>query len=273
MYSVTCHASRSPSRLRTPPSRPRSGDGARSPTTAAARTASAARAGRAQIASAPCQPMLRSSGTVRPAASAAPAVRAATYEPVTRPAVRAKRLFTMLGTITLPIAIPIPASTVPAKSAAVEPAPRAATPTDIGIRASSSKRSAPSRLASIGAATRTAPKHRTGAAVRTPAAVADSPSALRISSVIGGTLATAVRRLRPVRTTPAASVAGNLDVLEPDVVLRERRRRPLRRANVGELRQLQLGVELVAALEAVQHRGHEPGEVLGPPDAAQASAE
>src|SRR5207247_7808025 len=76
-------------------------------------------------------------------------------------------------------------------------------------------------------------------------------------------LATARRRLRAARTIPAARPTGNLDVLEPDVVFREGRRCLLRGADIGELRQLQPGVELVSALEAVQHRGHEPGEVLG----------
>src|SRR5438034_607744 len=82
-------------------------------------------------------------------------------------------------------------------------------------------------------------------------------------------LATARRRLRAARTIPAARPTGNLDVLEPDVVFREGRRCLLRGADIGELRQLQPGVELVSALEAVQHRGHEPGEVLGPPDAPE----
>jgi hypothetical protein len=39
--------------------------------------------------------------------------------------------------------------------------------------------------------------------------------------MIGGTLPTARRRLRPVRTIPATSRSGVLDLLETDVVLRE----------------------------------------------------
>src|SRR4029453_15698329 len=54
----------------------------------------------------------------------------------------------------------------------------------------------------------------------------------------------------------------------PDLVPREGGRPLLRRAHVGKLRELELGVERVAALEPVEHRGHEPREVLRAPDAA-----
>src|ERR671923_199758 len=230
--------------------------------------------GNAHNASAASQPSQRSSGTVRPAASAAPAVSVATYAPVTAPTRRAKRPLTTLGTMTFAAATPAPARRVPAKSANVEPAARQSTPTRIGSSASRSTRSAPMRRASAGATGASAPKQRTGAAVSSPASVAESPRSCRSSSRIGGTLATAIRRLRPVRTIPIASKgpparAAGLDVLEPDVVLGERGRRPLRRADVGELCELELDVEVVATLEPVQHRGHEPGEMLRPPDTPQ----
>src|SRR4051812_14086965 len=53
--------------------------------------------------------------------------------------------------------------------------------------------------------------------------------------------------------------------VEADVVLGERGRRCLRTANVAELRELEPLLESVVNLEAVQHRGHVPGEVLRPP--------
>src|SRR5215218_8227693 len=73
----------------------------------------------------------------------------------------------------------------------------------------------------------------------------------------------------PVRTIPVARRRTDLDALEPDVVLGQGRRSPLRRADVRKLRELKLDVERIAALEPVQHRGHEPGEVLGAPDAPE----
>ena len=120
--------------------------------------------------------MLFSKGTVSAAASAAPPVSAATYDPVIAPVWRSKRLFTTLGTITFAIATPAPAKIVPAKSAAVEPAARPVTPRMMGSSASSSRRSAPTLLAKIGETSASAPKQSTGAAVSTPAAVADNPS-------------------------------------------------------------------------------------------------
>src|SRR5918999_1708751 len=181
------------------------------------------------------------------------------------------RPLTTLGTMTFPTATPVPASTVPKKSAASAPAPRAATPTATETSASSTTRSAPNRRASIGASGASTPKQRTGAAVRKPAAVAERSSSRWRSSTIGGTLATGIGGWGRVRTTPAASSgsAARLDAFEPDVVLRERRSRPLGRADVRELRELELAVELVAVLEPVEHRRHEPREVLRAPHAAQ----
>src|SRR5207249_1460655 len=62
--------------------------------------------------------------------------------------------------------------------------------------------------------------------------------------------------------------AGSYSV-EADVVLGERGRGGLGACHVPELRELQPQVEQVVA-EAVQHRGHPPGEVLRSPDAPQA---
>src|SRR5919107_1142195 len=152
------------------------------------------------------------------------------------PVPRANRPLTIAGTTTLPTATPAPARIVPAKSAAAEGAARTSTPTRTGTSASASVRSAPSRRASTGATGASRPKQRIGVLV----------------------------------TRPAASSAGNpLDALEPDVVLRERRRRSRRRSDVAELRELKLHVELIASLEPVEHRRHPPGEVLRAPDAAQ----
>src|SRR5829696_2549642 len=189
---------------------------------------------------------------------------------MTTPVSRSNRSLTIAGTTTLPTATPAPARIVPAKSAAADGAARTSTPTRTGTSASASVRSAPRRRASTGATGASRPKQRIGVLVTSPATAVEKPRSSAISSITGGTLATGMRRLSPARTRPAASSAGNpLDALEPDVVLRERGRRPRRRGDVGELRELELHVESVASLEPVEHRRHPPGEVLRAPDAAQ----
>ena len=54
------------------------------------------------------------------------------------------------------------------------------------------------------------------------------------------------------------------------IVLRERGGGGARRSHLIEFRQLPAIIEAVAALEAVQHGRHPPGEMLRAPDAAQA---
>src|SRR5215213_210109 len=190
--------------------------------------------------------------------------------PMRTPVSRSNRPLTIAGTTTLPTATPAPARIVPAKSAAADGAARTRTPTRTGISASASVRSAPRRRASTGATGASRPKQRIGVLVTSPATAVEKPRSAAISSMTGGTLATGMRRFSPARTRPAASSAGNpLDALEPDVVLRERGRRPRRRSDVGELRKLKLHVEGVASLEPVEHRRHPPGEVLRAPDASQ----
>src|SRR5215211_847171 len=186
------------------------------------------------------------------------------------PARSSNRRLTIAGTTTLPTATPAPARIVPAKSAAADGAARTRTPTRTGTSASASARSAPRRRVTAGAIGASSPKQRIGTLVTSPAAADEKPRSAAISSITGGTLATGMRRFSPARTIPAASsTASPLDPLEPDVVLRQRGRRRRRRGDVRELRELQLHVERVAALEPVQHRGHPPREVLRAPDAAQ----
>ncbi len=62
----------------------------------------------------------------------------------------------------------------------------------------------------------------------------------------------------------------SVGVRQADVVLGEAGQRGRRGRGVAQLGQLQPPVERVAGRVAVQHRGHPPGEVLGPPDPAQA---
>jgi hypothetical protein len=80
------------------------------------------------------------------------------------------------------------------------------------------------------------------------------------------------RALRPRRHSELCAVAlrGEADGLEARVVLREGRGLRPRGRHVSELRQLQLGLEGVLARVDVQHGGHPPGEVGGPPHPPQA---
>src|SRR5918995_1080837 len=186
---------------------------------------------------------------------------------------RPKRPLTTLGTTTFATAIPAPASSVPAKRAMTDESARTRRPTTSGTRARKRTRSAPSRLTSTGASGASSPKQRIGALVSRPAAAAERSRSSATSSITGGTLATAIRRLRPANTMPAARSGGppedGLNVLEADVVLGERGRRLVRGADVSQLGELKLEVEGVASLGRVQHRRHPPREVLGTPDAAQ----
>src|SRR5215203_21060 len=186
---------------------------------------------------------------------------------------RPKRPLTTLGTTTFATAIPAPASNVPANSAVTDESARTSRPATSGRRARKRTRSAPSRLASTGASGASSPKQRIGALVRRPAAAAERSRSSVTSSITGGTLATAIRRLRPASTMPAARSGGppedGLSVLEADVVLGERGRRLVRGADVSQLGELKFEVEGVASLGRVQHRRHPPREVFGTPDAAQ----
>src|SRR3954470_6560955 len=56
---------------------------------------------------------------------------------------------------------------------------------------------------------------------------------------------------------------------QPHIVLRQRRRRRPLACHHVQLRQLPAQVEVARVWEAVEHRGHPPGEVLGAPDAAE----
>src|SRR4051794_3798482 len=104
-----------------------------------------------------------------------------------------------------------------------------------------------------------------------PAAARARASAASASSMACSHARSPVASAVPPRARTAANSASDILQVEPHVVLRQRPGHRLGADDVVQLRALELGLERVALLEAVEHRGHPPGEVLHPPDALQAA--
>src|SRR5262245_29653486 len=69
---------------------------------------------------------------------------------------------------------------------------------------------------------------------------------------------------------PLSNRVSASDILEPYVVLGQARRCRFGRAHITQLCELQLGLEVIVAWKAMQHRCHPPREVLGAPYSAKA---
>src|SRR5881275_2062916 len=130
---------------RADPADPAAAPRTRAPT--GSHTASASTAGNAHTASAGRHdpPSACRAGSVSAAASIAPPMSPAVYNPVTGPTHRGNRARTSAGSSAPATAIPMPASTVEAHSGTAPPATRSAVPPRISATAAASTRPRPNR--------------------------------------------------------------------------------------------------------------------------------
>ncbi len=158
-----------------------------------------------QHASVACQlsPAARCTGTVTPAARAAPPNSDMEYRPVISPDLAAKSRLIRPGSSTLATAMPAPMTTVPANSATTESSSRSAVPAQISAMVPSSERSMPKRRPSRGAIGASRPKQSSGSAVSRLVAAAVMPLSSRMVPASGDTATRAGRRLSARRMTPA----------------------------------------------------------------------
>jgi hypothetical protein len=125
--------------------------------------------------------------------------------PVMEPVRCGKSRLIRPGSRTFPIAIAEPTSTIPANSATAGPLDRTTNPRQISTSTPSTVCPMPNRRARCGAAGASSPKHSTGSAVSTPAAVAESPTLAWTSGSTGAIPTTAGRRLAATSTMAAAN--------------------------------------------------------------------
>ncbi|MCY1225425.1 hypothetical protein D9M72_376170 [compost metagenome] len=214
MKKVTCQASRSRHRPRTV--KPDSLATGLSGSACGAQMNVTSAAGTAHMASASVQPppSACSSGTVRPAALAAPPHTAMVYRPIISAACLAKSRFTRPESSTFDTAMPLPAMAEARNSSGMLPVPRSTVPTPISTMQPSSVRSVPKRRPSQGAIGANTPRQTIGSVVSRLAAVADRPVARMISGSTTDRLANTGRRLKAMSTTvrPSSSRRPRLGV-------------------------------------------------------------
>ena len=144
-------------------------------------------------------------GTVKAAAADAPPHTASVYRPIISATFSAKLRLIRLGSSTLPMAMPAPASTADKNREKTLPVARSNVPEAIKTRAISNTRSAPKRRARAGVGSEKRPRHRMGSVVSMLAPVEVRPVSRMISGSTTERLPNTGRRLQAMRIRLRAS--------------------------------------------------------------------
>src|SRR5690554_3038490 len=161
----------------------------------------------AQIASDPFQPKFNStaSGTLNPAAIAAPKDIIPEYKLVTIPAVLGKFLLINAGISTFPKAMAIPNKIVPKYKVKTPPSERINIPEVSKISAPKSVFPIPKLLVNKGVIVETTPKAINGSVVNNPNKVSESRRSSRIKSISGPILESAGLRFMATNKIPTSN--------------------------------------------------------------------